>query len=381
MKHFLKSLIICLILCATLAAPAQIGHSAGTTNQYLVQLTYFNSKVQDSLAKEGFNVIDHYSFEQTQYAVVTGSKGLDVLQKLPFVKLAEQDQAVKAKGFSQLLPWGLKSTGAAKLKGKGCACNIAIIDSGISDHVDLKGRVKSKVTYLYGQEIKGEAADRTKVQHGTHVAGIVAANNNSIGVTGMDPNANLLIVKAMDDSGTGFLSDVSKGIAWAIEKKAQIINLSLELQGNSAILENILKKAYDKGISVVVASGNEGTGIGYPASSPYVISVGAVDESKKVTEWSNADKRLTILAPGDTILSTVNTKDYMYLSGTSMAAPYVAGAIGLILPKYTGVQNGQKVEWVKSRLQDYGEQVTITRGKSKYTVPSLNIYKSYYSLK
>ena len=133
--------------------------------------------------------------------------------------------------------------------------------------------------------------------HGTHVAGIIAAQDNDIGTIGVAPDSQIYSVKVLNKFGEGVQSNVIAGINWAIEQQMDIINLSIASQQGSYLLKEALQKAYDQGIIIVAASGNftnnvEGTDVLYPARYPSVIAVGSIDENLKksfflimVTTW------------------------------------------------------------------------------------------------
>ncbi|WP_051860533.1 S8 family peptidase [Bacillus sp. SJS] len=379
MRNIVKILFIsCLLFGSALAVPAPQANA--DTSRYLVELSKKPADLAASLKE--WSIIRSFSLDGHYYAVLTGEKSLQELKNNPAIISAGIDRKTTAASYKQTTPWGVKKSQAYRLNAKDCACKIAIIDSGISDHEDLKGRVQSKITYLYGKEIPKTATDTAKDQHGTHVAGIIAANNNTFGVTGMVPNAKLMVVKVFEGEYGGYFSDITAGIAWAVNNGAEVMNISLGVHASKdEVTERVLKSAYDKGVTIVAASGNEGSIVDYPASSAYTIAVGAVDKYYRMPEWSNYGKGLDILAPGVDILSTVNTTKYVSYSGTSMAAPHVTAAISKLLPLYTGPKNGERVEWVRSRLKDYADVRSVAIKGRTLQVPVLNLYKSYYGLK
>jgi subtilisin len=387
MSHKLRIAFIFFILLIVIQASTTFAE--GLTERYIIEVHSEKNQqnVMDFIEKNpSIHYIDTFSLGTSSYFVLEGpSDSINQLKQLPSIYRLEKDQPVqrdstKVTAASQKISWGIQKIEADRLYSKPCGCKIAVIDTGVSDHDDLKGRIQAKITYLYDMEIKRQAVDDSPEQHGTHVAGIIAANHNSFGITGVEPNATLLISKALDKNGEGYLSDIAKSITWAINQKADIINLSLGVKNKSTILENILKQAYDQGIIIVAASGNSAGDLFYPASSKYTISVGAVDQSYRMPTWSAFDERLDILAPGVSILSTAWTNEYMYLSGTSMATPHVAGAAAKLLPKYSGEKNGARVEWIRKRLKEYADQTTIKYQSKTLQVPVVNVYRSYYAI-
>jgi subtilisin len=387
MSHNLRTAFIFFILL--IVTQASTTFAEGLTERYIIEVHSEKNQqnVMDFIEKNpSIHYIDTFSLGTSSYFVLEGpSDSINQLKQLPSIYRLEKDQPVqrdstKVTAASQKIPWGIQKIEADRLYSKPCGCKIAVIDTGVSDHDDLKGRIQAKITYLYDTVIKRQAVDDTPEQHGTHVAGIIAANHNSFGITGVEPNATLLISKALDKNGEGYLSDIAKSISWAINQKADIINLSLGVKNKSTILENILKQAYDQGIIIVAASGNSAGELFYPASSKYTISVGAIDQSYRMPTWSAFDERLDILAPGVSILSTAWTNEYMYLSGTSMAAPHVAGAAAKLLPKYSGGKNEARVEWIRKRLKEYADQTTIKYQSKTIQVPVVNVYRSYYAI-
>ena len=235
---------------------------------------------------------------------------------------------------------------------------VAVIDTGIDyTHPDLGGYFGEGYKVKDGYDFINEDSDPMDDNgHGTHCAGIVAANGN---IKGIAPDADLLAVKVLDSEGRGNISDVLAGIDWAVANGADIISLSLgwNEQPNDGMepLDLIVNAAVEKGIVVVAAAGNEGPGTGaiaYPASAEKVISVGASDDRGTV----NTDDDIVadfscrgpsafgrfdpdVVAPGVGIYSTVpsascelcDPSGYKSLQGTSMATPHVAGAAALLL--------------------------------------------------
>jgi len=293
--------------------------------------------------------------------------------------------------------WGLLGIGA--IPGvNGSGVGVAVIDSGIAQHSALSKKVVANVSF-----VTGDTSVNDDFGHGTHVAGIIAGNGGAAaGVTtlyngGIAPGVQLINVRVLGDNGAGYTSDVIEGIDWVIANKSKynirVINLSLgHPVMESAATDPLcleVRKAVDAGIVVVAAAGNYGTapdgrmvlgGITSPGNSPYAITVGAVNtwgtvkqsddtvatfSSRGPTAFDFAVKP-DLAAPGTKIISLQannsylpaaypvvhvagnGTNAYMFLSGTSMAAPMVSGAVALLLSGSPGLSPAQ----VKLALQN-----------------------------
>lgn len=238
------------------------------------------------------------------------------------------------------IPEGIQMIQAPQLwaKGyKGQGVKIAVIDTGCDkNHIDLKERVIGGRNFT--EEDNGDINNFNDYNgHGTHVAGIIAASLNGTGVVGVAPEASLLILKALNGKGSGDFLAIIKAIEYAIEQKVNIISMSLGGKNGLPELENIIKKAVKENILVVCAASNEGDGraetseYAYPASYNEVISVGAIDSSKVSARFSNSNNQVDVVAPGVLINSTAPNNSYRSISGTSMAAPHVSGALALLI--------------------------------------------------
>ena len=239
---------------------------------------------------------------------------------------------------------------------------VAVLDTGIDYyHPDLAANMWTDGRGYHGYNIIADNAipmddninsydddgtwmPNTYTYHGTHVAGVVGAViDNNEGVAGM-AQVQLMAVKVMNDSGEGTDSYVASGIRWAVDHGADIITMSLGVDGMSMTLNNMVNYASSHGVVMVAASGNSGTSvISYPAAYAKVIAVGAVDSSEGHADFSNYGSTLDVVAPGVSIYSTQAGSSYQSLTGTSTAAPYVAGLAALMLtvnPMLTPVDVG-----------------------------------------
>jgi subtilisin len=234
--------------------------------------------------------------------------------------------------------------------------DIAILDTGISlKHPDLN--VYRNVSFT-----QGTTSGNDDNGHGSHVAGIAAAKDNSIGIVGMAPGARLWAIKVCDGSGQCQVSNEIKGIEYAIKhaNEIDVLNISVE-NTNSPPLNAIIKEAVKAGITVVVSAGNWGkdASLFSPSNSPDVLTVSAIGDSdgkcggqgpllsvhdsvnstRDVGDdtfafFSNYGPHVKIAAPGVNVFSTYNNDSYAVESGTSMAAPYVSGAAALYKASY-----------------------------------------------
>lgn len=228
----------------------------------------------------------------------------------------------------QQIPWGVKRIAADKAWNitTGNGVKVAVIDSGIAPHKDLHKNLKGEYNAI---EPGKPATD--DYGHGTHVAGIIAARNNKIGVVGVAPDVELYSVKVLDANGSGYLSDLAEGIEWSVNNGIQVINLSIEVQSDFPLLRDSVKRAVDSGVLVVASAGNNyGGSTAYPAAYDGVISVSAIDDVDNIAVFSAVGK-VDLCAPGVNICSTYLDNGYEILSGTSMAAPHVTGVIALML--------------------------------------------------
>jgi hypothetical protein len=203
---------------------------------------------------------------------------------------------------------------------------VAVLDTGVSPHEDLGA-------LLPGYDFVQNDTDPSDLHgHGTHVAGIVAAIRNSTGVAGVAPGVGIIPVRVLDANGSGLISSVIAGIGFALESKANVINLSLGSTTDVPALKNAITQATLSGVLVVAAAGNSGlsNAVSYPAAYPDVLAVASTTRSNAVSSFSSRGSYVDIAAPGSSILSTYNNGSYEYMSGTSMASPHVAGAAALL---------------------------------------------------
>jgi len=273
------------------------------------------------------------------------------IASLPFVRYVDYDKPVK---IQQEVQWNIEMINATKVwstyspqygdaaYGYGLTIRVAVVDTGIYyRHPDLKDSVTWCVVSLRNTKTLYEGTNLKNCDdpngHGTHVAGIIAARLNGIGVAGAAPKALLYAVRVLDASGSGYVSDVAKGIVEATKgpdnnagttDDADVISMSLG-GPDSPVLRDAVIYAYSYGVVLVAAAGNEGASQpSYPAAYPEVIAVGAIDINYQVPSWSNRNPDL--VAPGVSILSTWKGGSYAYASGTSMAAPHVSATVALI---------------------------------------------------
>jgi hypothetical protein len=208
---------------------------------------------------------------------------------------------------------------------------VCIADTGYdSTHVDLPhGTVVTGKSF-----VSGENWNEDDSGHGTHVAGTIAAIQNSQGALGVIRNGsmNLLIAKVLGNSGSGGWAGVLAGVEWCAEQGANVINLSLGGPNYDQNHSDLYKRIYEEdGVLIVAAAGNTGTAdYLYPASYESVVSVGAVDKLKNIATFSNRNDQVEMVGPGINVYSTVPGNAYSYEDGTSMASPHVAGVAALV---------------------------------------------------
>lgn len=230
---------------------------------------------------------------------------------------------------AQVTPWGVSKINAPLTWSftNGAAIKVAVLDTGIdTKHPDLLTNLKggfSAVSYTTSYNDDNG--------HGTHVAGAIAAANNTIGVVGVAPQAELYAIKALDRRGSGYLSDVIEGLDWAVANGIQVVNMSLGTASDIQSLHDAVIRANAAGIVQVAAAGNESAAVIFPAAYPEVIAVAATDSANAVAYFSNYGPAVDLAAPGVKIYSTYKGQTYATLSGTSMATPHVSGAAALLL--------------------------------------------------
>lgn len=225
---------------------------------------------------------------------------------------------------------------------------VAVIDSGICPgHIELQGRILPGWDFVAGDDVP-----RDPNGHGCAVAGVIAANHNSAGIVGIAPNSMIMPVRVLDETGSGSYSNVAAGLVWAADNGAQIANLSLGGPSPSTVLQLAVEYAQARGVLVVAAAGNEGTNtVLYPAAYPGVIAVGAVNENGQPASFSNRGtpaRPLDIWAPGVDILTLHTGGGYMFVDGTSLASPYVAGAFALEMAFNNQPAAGGSLLWVQN---------------------------------
>lgn len=256
-------------------------------------------------------------------------------------------------------------------KGKGVIT--AILDTGCDiSHPDLRDRIIGG--YNFTDDFNGDIGIFEDLNgHGTHIAGTLAGSSNGYGLIGVAPESKILVVKVLDKYGTGSIQHLIDGLHYAIDwrglngEKVNIISLSLGIKTSTSQLHDAIKRAVNKGIIVVAASGNDGDGnietdeFRYPGAYSEPIVVGAMDKQGDVADYSNTNKFVDIYAPGSGIYSTFSRGNYTVLSGTSMAVPHVSGAIAIFIQE---LKNKYNKEPSISEVEQMLTHHTTMRGPS-----------------
>ncbi len=221
--------------------------------------------------------------------------------------------------------WNLKaihSIEANKIS-VGSGIKVGVIDTGIDyEHEELKERFSEEKGYDF---IKEDNDPYDLNGHGTHVAGIITGK--SVGVA---KEVQLYALRVLDEEGAGSEVDVMRAVEWSLEEKLDIINLSLGSPESTEAFEDLCYYAFNNGLLIIAAAGNEGFGIEYPAGYDGVIAVTAVTEGLRHAYFSNIAETNDIAAPGVNVLSSFPNNTYEVLSGTSMATPHVTGAMAVL---------------------------------------------------
>ncbi|MEA2053325.1 MAG: S8 family serine peptidase [Euryarchaeota archaeon] len=263
---------------------------------------------------------------------------IENILKTPRVTYVEMDGEVHTLDAELDNSWGVKRIGAGNVHdggNKGAGVKVAIIDTGIDyDHPDLDANFGTLLGYDFANDDSEPMDDNG---HGTHCAGIVAAEDNGEGVVGVAPGAHLYAVKVLDGSGSGYESDVIAGIQWSKTNNMDVISMSLGSDFGSISLKKACDNAYSSGVLLVAAAGNDGYSSGkgntvdYPARYSSVIAVAATDSNDIRARWSSTGPDVELAAPGVSIYSTYLGGGYATMSGTSMACPHVAGTAALVI--------------------------------------------------
>ena len=240
---------------------------------------------------------------------------------------------------------------------------VAVIDTGVDyNHEDLQDNIWTNSAEVSGQkgtddDNNGYVDDVHGINlidpnetpmddhgHGTHVAGIIAMENNNVGGVGIAYKSKIMPIKAGGADGTFYSSDIAKGIEYAYKNGADVINMSFGSSAHSALIENALQDAFGSCV-LVAAAGNESTPTAdcplggrnmYPASYSYVIGVMAYDEANSFASFSNwdykpnANAEYEVVAPGVSVYSTLPNGRYASWNGTSMAAPMVSAEAAIL---------------------------------------------------
>jgi subtilisin family serine protease len=311
-------------------------------------------------ADAGVKLLDTLPLARTEVVAAAPGEQAEALAALnadPDVAYAEPDQTVHAlrTDYFWSVQWALFNTAfpgadisatSAWHLSEGSGVTVGVVDTGVdAQHEDLAGQLVPGHDWVDG----GDPDDENG--HGTHVTGtIVALADNDVGIAGVAPHAKVMPLRVLGADGSGSMSDVAAAFAYAGDHGLRVVNASLGSSGNSQAVEDAI--ASHPGTLYVVAAGNDGvnddTTPEFPCADPEpnVVCVGASDNRDQVATWGTRGSNygadsVDLFAPGKTIASTYLGGSYWYLSGTSMAAPHVAGAAALVLGASQDVSTAQ----------------------------------------
>jgi serine protease len=305
-------------------------------------------------------------------------------------------------GINMQAAWNIQTGGPGVI--------VAVIDTGVAYENYTEGRKRLKKYYYLAPDlantsfvagydfVNNDDHPNDDEGHGTHVSGTIAqSTNNNLGVAGIAFNTSIMPVKVLNSLGSGSYTDIADGIYFAADNGADVINMSLGGSSSSTTLENALAYAYDMGVTIVCAAGNNASPtLSYPAAyNTYCIAVGATRYDETLSYYSNYGAGLDIVAPGgdvyidqngdtygdgvlqQTFGNSLNDWAYFFYQGTSMASPHVAGVAALLIANGNADTNGDGTtspDEVRAALQDTAEDLGAPGWDSTYGWGLLDAY-------
>jgi thermitase len=358
----IRPLPLIFLTLACLLAPASAS-AAEPTERIIVQHEpgVTGSEQRDIRSDVDATLVDSLDVPRTDVIAVDRSDVIQALRELnrdPEVAIAERDQIVHALSndpqYSQL--WGLRSILAPEAweLSVGTGRTVAVVDSGIlATHEDFPNTETDPDRIAAGYDWVDEDATPNDLDgHGTHVAGtIAAAKDNGVGIAGVAPDARVLPLRVLDATGSGYLSDIINALQFAGDEGVQVVNASFGGSTYSALERQVIE-AHPKTLYVTAAGNGGADSVGddvdtspvYPCAFPSanVLCVGAYTKSNVPAAFSNyGTNSVDVFAPGQSIDSTWKNGDYAFASGTSMAAPHVAGLAALLLARNPNLTTAQ----------------------------------------
>ncbi len=346
LKILMLAVAVLAVAAGTVPLLAQAQRGGDEPGRKIVVFTNdLSDEAKDTIIKEvGATKIKHLQRARAS-VMVLDRNGLSKLRRNPNVLRIDDDVIITAletgertaRGGTgtlaqpiEVLPWGVERVNANDVWGTTTAdpVKVAILDTGIDlSHPDLKANIKGQYNAI---SLRQSVTDGNG--HGTHVAGIIAAIDNTVGVIGVAPKADLYAVKVLNNNGSGYLSDIIEGLDWAIAKGIKVVNMSLGTVSDIQSFHDAIVRAYNAGIVLVAAAGNAyGGAVNYPAAYSEVIAVSATDSNNNLASFSSVGPQVDVAAPGASIFSTYKNSSYATMSGTSMASPHTAGVAALLL--------------------------------------------------
>jgi subtilisin len=367
----LKTKIITILLLLIMLSSLATTGIASSAPDKKVQVIVGFKDLPDAALVQAHGGEKKYEYNSIHAIAATMSiQQIEELKKNPKVAYVEEDIVFQASEYNQngIEDWGMNKIGAIDVhtSNNGSGVKVAILDTGINMyHEDLAGNYKGGKNYV--NPLIDPIDDNG---HGTHCAGIIAAAFNNIAVGGVAPEAEIYAYKVLDSRGSGTTANIVKAIGDAVTAGVKVISMSFGSSGFSQALSDACKYAFEKGVVLVAAAGNNGPAqigsstISYPAKfDSWVIAVGATDNADKLASFSSTGPELDVVAPGVTILSDYidvspsdkRNIDTLYMSGTSMACPHVAGTAALILSANPSLNPAEVQMFIQSTAKDLGD--------------------------
>ncbi|UCE23250.1 MAG: S8 family peptidase [Candidatus Zixiibacteriota bacterium] len=378
-KHyFAQTLLLVFTIAFVLAGCSQDQSTAPDTSSLTSQklsgiieykdvlITHYGDRPRAALEAAGAIVREEYKYIPVMEASVP-AYALDALRKNPKIRAIEED--VVHEYCQQTLDWGVDRIDAeyvhAESGNRGAGINVAVLDTGgDKDHPDL--------TWSPGTTVMGKDTTRwdDKNGHGTHCAGIISADDNDIGIVGVAPECDVIMVQISRASRIS-LFKIIKGIEWCIathhdgDEDNDVQIMSMSFSGGPTEAEGVaLSAAYAEGILLVAAAGNSRSDVAnyYPAAHPDVMAISGIDAYGQAYYNTNYGEEIELIAPAVNVLSTYLEGSYTTMTGTSMACPHVAGTAALIWSDNPSMTHQQ----VRDQLHATAEDISFPQTYQGY---------------